>query len=117
MRGEKYLKKSEQYALVYNKGASLSDKLIVIKILSNGLSYSRYGFSVSRRLGGAVTRNRTKRRLREIMRKLSLEEGWDIILIARSGAAAVDYQVLRKSVCNLLLKARIIKREQVFPGA
>ena len=54
MRGEEYLNKPEQYALVYDKGNSWQDGLVVMKALPNHLARSRYGFSVSRRLGGAI---------------------------------------------------------------
>ena len=49
----------------------------------NGLPYSRLGLSVSKRVGKAVTRNRIKRRIRELFRtqKKSLPQGFDIIVI------------------------------------
>lgn len=115
MRGEQYLNKSEQYALVYDKGSSWSSELVVMKAVSNQLGWSRYGFSVSRRLGGAVVRNRTKRRLREIMRSTPLEAGWDIVFIARPKAAAASFAVLEKSVRGLLSRAKLLARE--YEGA
>jgi len=111
MKGEQYLTESEQYASVYAKGASWVDKLIVMKALPNGLGFSRYGFSVSSRVGGAVIRNRVKRRLREILRNPVLEPGWDIVIIARTPSVKAEYSFLQQSVCNLLSKARIIKPE------
>jgi ribonuclease P protein component len=115
MRGEQYLTKSEQYALVYEKGRSWASGLMVMKALPNQLSFSRYGFSVSKRLGGAVVRNRVKRRMREIMRALPLEAGWDIIFIARPKAAAASFAVLEKTVRGLLSRAGILARE--YEGA
>ncbi len=111
MRGREYLTKSEQYALVYNKGSSWTSNLVVMKALPNGLTFSRYGFSVGRRVGGAVVRNRVKRRLREILRLLPLEPGWDIIFIARSNAASAGFAGLKKAVHGLLSRAGLLTRE------
>ena len=84
---------------------------MVMRVLPNGLDLSRYGFSVSRRVGKAIVRNRVKRLLREILRKTPLEAGWDIIFIARPAAAATDYVSLEKSVKDLLSRASLLKRE------
>ena len=108
MRGEQYLKKPAQYALVYNKGRSWKNNLRVMKALSNGLAFSRYGFSVGRRVGEAVMRNRVKRLLREIMRSTSLQTGWDIIFIARSYTAGVSYAELAAAVEGLLSRAGLL---------
>ena len=111
MRGEQYLTKTAQYGLVYNKGSSWVSDLVVVKALPNGLNLSRYGFSVSRRLGNAVVRNRVKRLLREILRQTPLHPGWDIIFIARSPAARANYVSMEKSVKGLLLRAGLLTGE------
>ena len=109
MRGEQHLTKRRQYALVYREGRSWVNSLVVMKALSNGFTLSRYGFSVSRQVGKAVTRNRVKRRLREILRLTPLEPGWDIVFIARPVAAGADYASLRESVRGLLSRAGLLK--------
>ena len=115
MRGEEYLTRSEQYTLVYEKGSSWTSELMVMKALPNQLARSRYGFSVGRRLGGAVVRNRVKRRMREIVRALPLEAGWDIIFIVRPKAATASFANLEKTVRGLLTRAGILARE--YEGA
>ena len=112
MRGEKYLTKPQQYALVHSKGSSWASKLVVMKALPNGLTLSRYGFSVSRRVGKAVTRNRVKRLLREILRVMPLKSAWDIIFIVRPSAATADYATLKNSVEGLLSQASLLETEK-----
>jgi ribonuclease P protein component len=101
-----HLTKPEQYSLVYKNGVSYSDRFLVVKTIPNQLEYSRYGISVSKRVGKAVVRNRVKRVLREILRLTPLERGLDIIIIVRSPAALCDYHHLSKSILDLLSRAR-----------
>jgi ribonuclease P protein component len=107
-----HLTKPEQFSLVYEKGISLADRLLVLKALPNQLEYSRYGISVSKRVGKAVVRNRVKRVLREIIRLTPIERGWDIVFIARSPAASGEYHQLDKSVLNLLSRAVITGKQK-----
>jgi ribonuclease P protein component len=102
------LTKPEQFALVYNKGISKSDRFLVLKAVPNQLDYSRYGISISKKVGKAVVRNRVKRVLREILRLALPKSGWDFIIIARSPAALCKYHSLCESVLNLL--------SRVIPG-
>ena len=108
MKGEGYLTKSEQYAVVYDQGNSWAGSMLVMKALPNGLGLSRYGFSVSKRVGKAVTRNRVKRLLREILRLTPLKPGMDVLFIARPRAANANYSGLKKAVGDLLSRAQLL---------
>ena len=60
---------------------------------------ARFGLTVSRRVGGSVIRNRVKRWLREsIRRQRQGLTGMDVVLIARTGAAAAGYAVVHAEV-------------------
>lgn len=102
------LTKSVQYAYVYQKGSSRVSPLLVIKAVPNELTFSRYGLSVSSRIGGAVLRNRVKRLLREILRLTPVKAGWDIIIIARPAVTGADYATLEKVVRELLFQAQLL---------
>ena len=112
MKGEEYLTKSAQYTLVYKEGSSWVSSLMVMKVLPNGLSLSRYGFSVSKRVGKAVTRNRVKRLLREILRIMPLKSGFDIVFIARPAAATADFISLEGAVEGLLSRAHLLETNE-----
>jgi len=111
MRGAENLTKQAQYTLVYSEGRSWACGLLVMKALPNGLTLSRLGFSISRQVGKAVVRNKVKRWLREILRVTPLKPGWDIVFIARPPAATTSYSELKKSVEDLLSRARLLMRE------
>ena len=108
LRAERYLTRKAEFALVYDNGASWSNKTLVLRAVPNGLELSRYGFTVSRRVGNAVVRNRVKRLLREILRQKTVKKGWDMVFIARIPAARGNYAELEESVGSLLHRAGLV---------
>lgn len=71
---------------------------------------ARVGFIVGKRVGGAVVRNRVRRRLREIMRHRLrvLLPGWDLVVIARPPAADATSADLARDLGALLRRARLL---------
>ena len=109
MKGEQRLTRPAQFKSVYESGSSVADRFLVIKAMANGLEISRFGISVNKRVGNAVVRNQTKRRLREVLRLAPLLAGRDFIVIARQPAAEIDYHQLEKSARSLLTRLRALK--------
>lgn len=108
MRGEQFLTSPQHFALVYSKGQSWASRYLVLRAVSNELSFSRYGFSISKKVGNAVVRNKLKRRFREIMRILPLKTGYDLVFIVRPAAAAIGYWDMRKAAMELLTRSRLL---------
>jgi len=107
------LTKQADFRQVHAQGRSWANRLLVLVKLPNALSHSRFGFSVSRRVGSAVVRNRTKRLLREVIRiqRETISPGWDIILIARQGIVKADFETVRSAVIHLLNLADLLRAD------
>jgi ribonuclease P protein component len=74
----------------------------VLRAVPNALPYARFGFVVGRRVAAnAVDRNRVRRRLREIVRRLPVRGGWDQLLIARKPIVGADFETIRAVVVEL----------------
>ncbi len=82
------LRRRREFDAVYSSGFKVPARQFVLFILPNTLGHSRLGMTLGRRIGKAVSRNRTRRRLREIFRRQSTELGaFDIVIHGRPGIA------------------------------
>ena len=81
---------------------------MVVRFVPNGRDHDRFGISSGRRLGGAVRRNRARRRLREILRRSPNEtgHGWDVLIVLRPPAVDASYDELRLVLERLLGQVR-----------
>lgn len=97
------LKKNKAFQYVYRKGRSVACRdLVLLVAKGHGL---QVGFSVSKKVGNAVTRNKIKRRLRECFRPhLRDVKNGLYVIVARPSAANATFQSLQKDVAYLLKK-------------
>jgi ribonuclease P protein component len=90
---------------VFHHGHSFANRYLVLYYLKNRNSdVFRVGFSVSKKVGKAVVRNRVKRLLREAFRldKERITEPYDFVVIARPSAAELTFEQIRQNVQHLL---------------
>ena len=104
------LKKNHEFRRLYNKGKSAASQYIVIYIRKNNSTRNQLGVTVSKKIGGAVQRNRVRRRLKEIYRlsEDDLKPGYDIVIVARLSSRFIKYSELEASVLLLLKKLGIL---------
>ena len=103
------LKKNKEFKKVYSTGESRATANLVLYTKPNNLEDNRYGFSISKKIGKAVIRNKLRRRLKEILRlnDAKIKKGYDLIFIARKAVVELDYKKLERNVYKLLQKAGI----------
>jgi len=117
MQSRHRLTTSKQFSQVHREGLSIANRLLVVRVLANGLDYSRFGFLVSKRIGNAVVRNRVKRRLREVVRLTMVKPGWDAVFIARRDINRADFQELKRAAENLLRRTKLVEDEELAKSA
>ena len=96
--------------------SGFADSNLVLYARKNRTPENRVGITVSKKLGKAHVRNRTRRRIREVYRlnEAKFRPGWDIVVVARSKAVDAEFSQLTKSYLTLAKKAGIL-REGVQP--
>lgn len=101
------LSREEDFRRVYREGSRCTTALLVLHARPNGTECVRLGLVVSRRFGGAVARNRVRRRLREVIRAehWRIRIGADVVVVPRRAAAAAGYADLRGAVGVALARA------------
>ena len=105
------LTRASEYERVKRDGSARGGKLLTLSVVpAENSGRCRVGFVTSRRLGGAVVRNRVRRRLREIVRQHQhhLREGVWIVLVARKDAATAGYRALEHEWLRLARRASIL---------
>lgn len=109
MKREQRLRRAADFAAVHRRGRGVAGEALSLRSLHTGAAGPpRVGFTVGKRVGKAVVRNRIKRRLRAIVAALPLAPGRDIVVSARPPAATRDFWALRAELCRLLQKARLL---------
>jgi ribonuclease P protein component len=112
LKQEYRLKRRQDFRRVYQRGKSLKNRAFVLCFRPSIKGEQRIGFSVSKKIGKAVERNRIRRRLREAVR-LELEAfapGYDYVIVARLGAKEETVDSLRTRVKKILAAANLTPR-------
>lgn len=109
------LRKNEDFRIVYRKGRSYWNRNIGLYMMKNNLDNSRIGFSITKKIGNSVVRNRTRRRIYEIYRKNfdCIKEGYDIIIIPKKNVVDITHRELESSMLHIFKISHIMKSKGV----
>lgn len=104
------LKQKDDVQRVWQEGRAFAHPLVILRVRPNHLPQSRAAFVAGKKLGGAVARNRAKRRLREALRPrfLQIPPGYDLVLIARGNISSAPFTDITQAVQEVLKRARLL---------
>lgn len=107
------LKQNHVFRRLYSKGKSAVDSRLAVYCRKNGRAGNRLGLTVGVKLGKAVVRNRTRRRIREAYRihEDRFVSGYDIVVVARVKAGHSRYRELERSLLTLSDKLGLLRKE------
>jgi ribonuclease P protein component len=99
-RPSQRLRTKAQFDRVFRRGARLDGRLFTLLVAPNGGSRDRLGLAVSRRVGGAVVRNRARRLLRECFRRLEPEgrPPLDLVVLAKPDIAGLSLAEVEREI-------------------
>ena len=109
MKYSESLKKNRDFQQVYRHGTSLSNRYLVMYVLTNQYNRNRLGISVSKKVGNSVVRHRVTRLIRESYRlnEIIFHTGLDIVVIARPSAKDRSYREIESALLHLAGKHHI----------
>ena len=84
LRHAERLVRGSDFRKAFRQGIRLDGPLFLMVAAANGRAYCRLGLAASRKVGGAVERNRAKRLLRESFRRQKTAAGFDLVLIPKA---------------------------------
>jgi ribonuclease P protein component len=111
LKKEFRLRKQKDFENVFNRGAYFSEKFLMLKAVENNLSFSRFGFVVSKKISKkAVERNRVKRLMSESIRlsQEKIKPGFDVVFVSRVGAVDKSFEEIKEPMEKLLKKLGLL---------
>ncbi|MBR5152635.1 MAG: ribonuclease P protein component [Clostridia bacterium] len=108
------LTRNGQFQRLYRKGRSFVAPTMVVYVSENRLPVTRLGITTGKKVGGAVERNRAKRRIRELFRISlpNLKAGMDVCVVARSYTVTAPAEKMRKDFGTAMEKLGMWNHEK-----
>jgi ribonuclease P protein component len=96
------VRRRADYQQIYDRGVKVHGRYFTLFRFANGLEMGRLGIAATRKLGGAVVRNRAKRLVREMFRRNKLAPGFDIVIVPRRELLDTSLVALESEFRNIL---------------
>lgn len=102
--------RNDEFKKVFLEGKRIESNNLTLFFLRNRYKFNRLGVIVKKEIGKAVTRNKTKRKIREAYRRINekLFQGYDIIIIANKSIIELDFFEIYNELESLFTKKRLL---------
>ncbi|QQS45347.1 MAG: ribonuclease P protein component [Acidobacteriota bacterium] len=119
------LRTNQQYRRVYDQGRKFHTPFFTAFFMRSETRLQRFGITVTKKIGGAVIRNRCKRRIREVIRRYYLQEttagipeiGFDMVINVKSAAIRAEFAELQEAFASALQRCleSTVESDQTVP--
>lgn len=105
------LRKNMEFKKVYSGGKNYWNRNLILYIRKNKLDESRYGITITKKIGNAVVRNKIRRRIKEVYRLnlYRIKNGYDLIFIPKKNVVDLPYKELESAVIHILKISGMLK--------
>ena|SRR5438045_9085401 len=98
------IRRRAEFQQIYDRGLKVHGRYTTLFLLANTLGVGRLGIAATRKLGGAVERNRAKRLIREVFRRNKIAAGFDVVVIPKRELLDASLSTLEADYRNLLAR-------------
>jgi len=98
------IRRRAEYQQIYDRGLKVHSRYTTVFLLANALGVGRLGIAATRKLGGAVERNRAKRLIREVFRRNKIAPGFDVVVIPKRELLDASLSTLEADYRSLLAR-------------
>jgi ribonuclease P protein component len=101
-RSHERIKTRAEFQQIYRKGARMHGRYSTVFVLANQREVGRLGIAATKKLGGAVERNRAKRLIREVFRRNKVARGFDVVVVPKRELLETGLTTLEADYRNTL---------------
>ena len=101
-RPDEHIRRRAEFQRIYERGLKNQGRLATLFVLANDLPVGRLGIAATKRLGGAVERNRAKRLIREVFRRHKIAQGFDVVVVPKRELLDASLTAIESEYRNLL---------------
>lgn len=95
-----HIRRRADFQRVYDQGVRIRGRYSTVFLLPTSLAFARLGIAATKKLGGAVARNRAKRLIREVFRRNKITAGIDIVVVPRRELLDASLTALEADYCR-----------------